>query len=156
MQFWPKTRNQWIAAGAVAVGALVFLYFFTDFFRGHAVEVSFENASQNAVFVYIDNTGRHGDSTATERLKTTTGGETPLGLEIGPGATRSFGPAVGLGDMATLHISPINAARVVDTAHVHDCAMDTVSLKRIEVPSLHVKMKWSGPSCPNPAFDVTH
>ena len=142
--FIPKTRGQWIATVAAVLAAVLVLYFFTDVFKGHAVEVSLENASASAVFAYIDNTGRHGKSTATVKLKTKTGGETPLGLLIQPTTTRSFGMAVGIGDSPTLHVLPVDEAGAADRAGAIDCPFDTVQLKKLEVPSLHVKIRWAG------------
>ena len=145
--FIPKTRNQWIAVGALAVAVLCFLYFFTDTFRGQAVEVSVENASVKPIFAYIDNTGRHGKNTATDVLPTTTSEHTPSGLLIQPGKIRSFGTAIGLGDSPTLHVLAITDEGMADTASMSDCVFDTISLKKLEIPSQHIKIKWSGTNC---------
>ncbi|MBX7134172.1 MAG: hypothetical protein K1X67_15985 [Fimbriimonadaceae bacterium] len=144
---FPRTKSQWIATGILVVVVVLFLYFFTGTFRGQAVEVSVENASLKPVFVYIDNTGRHGENTPTIKLRTTTNAETPSGLLIQPGTTRSFGTAVGLGDSPTLHVLPVTGGGLVDNSGLSDCVFDTISLKKLEIPSLHVKLKWTGAAC---------
>src|SRR5689334_23651879 len=108
----PKTRGQWIVTIIGIVVVLLFLLLFTKVFQGQAVEVSVENASQKPVFAYIDNTGRHGDSTPTTTLATSAGGKTPAGLLIQPGTTRSFGTAVGLFDSPTLHVLAVGDSAV--------------------------------------------
>lgn len=143
----PKTKGQWIAAVTAAIAILFFLHFFTRTTRGEAVEVSVENASPKTVFAYIDNTGRHGSSTATQKLRTTANAETPSGLLLHPGTTRSFGTAVGLGDSPTIHVVPVNEQNIADLSGRNDCPFDTVSLRKLEIPSLHAKIKWNGSAC---------
>lgn len=138
---FPRTKGQWIAAGVLVVVAVLFLFIFTGTFRGQAVEVSVENASQKSVFVYIDNTGRHGENTKAVRLKTTTDAETPPGLLIQPETTRSFGTAVGLFDSPTLHLFPVTESGLADHSGIIDCPFDTISWGKFEVPSLHARGK---------------
>ena len=144
---FPRTKGQWIAVVVLTILAILLLYRYTNVFQGQAVELSVENASQKAIFVHVDNTGRHGQSTPTVKLKTTMKGETPAGLLIQPGTTRSFGTAVGLGDSPTLHIWPVTESGLADTLGVSDCAFDTISWKKIEIPSIHAKVKWTGSRC---------
>lgn len=144
----PKlTRNQWIAVGVLAVIAVLLSMKLTRWWDGEAIEVSVENAGPTPVFAYIDNTGRHGSSTPTEKLQTTDGKQTPSGLLLKPTQTRSFGTAVGLGDSPTLHVLPIKADSRADATLTNDCAFDTVSIKKLEMPSRHIKIKWTGKAC---------
>lgn len=144
----PKlTRNQWIAVGALAVIAVLLTMRLTRWWDGEAIEVSVENAGPTPVFAYIDNTGRHGSSTPTEKLQTTDGKQTPNGLLLKPTQTRSFGTAVGLGDSPTLHVLPVNASSRADATLTNDCTFDTVSLKKLEMPARHIKIKWTGNAC---------
>ncbi len=141
------TRNQWIAVGVLVLTAVILSMTFTRWWNGEAIEVSVENAGTKPVFVYIDNTGRHGSSTPVEKLQTTDGKQTPSGLLLKPTQTRSFGTAVGLGDSQTLHVLHVNDDSRVDATLTNDCAFDTVSLQKLEVPSRHIKLKWTGKSC---------
>lgn len=144
----PKlTRNQWIAVGVLVVIAVILSMKFTRWWDGEAIEVSVENAGNKPVFAYIDNTGRHGSSTSVEKLPTTDGKQTPSGLLLKPTQTRSFGTAVGLGDSPTLHVLPVNEDSRADATLTNDCAFDTVSLKKLEVPARHIKLKWTGKGC---------
>jgi len=130
--------------GAVVI---VFLYWFTKVFQGHAVEVSVQNASSGDIFAHIDNTGRHGEGTDIISLTTTDQSKTPPGLRVPAGTTRSFGFAVGFFDSPTLHVWPLSNPEVADPAKVQDCAFDTISFKKLEIPSIHVLVKWSGTGC---------
>jgi hypothetical protein len=143
----PKTRNGWIALGVSAAIIAAFLYFFTPVFRGHAVEVSLENASGVPIFAHIDNTGRHGDGTTVDTLTTTNNSRTPPGLRIGSQTTKSFGMAVGLFDSPTLHVWSITEGGAADANRVNDCAFDTIVYKKLEIPSIHVRLKWTGVGC---------
>lgn len=143
----PKTRAGWITLG-VAVAVIVgFLYFFTDEFHGHAVEVSVENGDQSEIFATIDNTGRHGENTAVVTMQTTGGGVTSPGVRIEPGGSRSLGLAVGLFDSPTLHVWRVNPAGRVDASQVFDCAFDTIDYSKLKLPSVHVRLKWTGHGC---------
>lgn len=146
MQLPDLTRNQWIAVAVLAVIAVLFSLIFTRWWHGEAIEVSVENGGSGTVFAYIDNTGRHGSGTAVEKLQTTAGKQTPSGLVLRPMQTRSFGMAVGLGDSPTLHVMPVNADSRADATMTNDCVFDTVALK-LEVPSRHARLKWTGKGC---------
>lgn len=144
----PKSPGQW--AGALAALAVVaaLIYFFTDVFRGKAVEVTVVNGRTEPIFAYIDKTGRHGSGATTTRMKTSHGSQTPPGLVIGVGAARSFGVAVGWGDQPTLHVLPVQGDGMsVDPAKLSDCSFDTVSLSRFSLPPWHVKVKVNTAGC---------
>jgi hypothetical protein len=143
----PKTKAGWIALSTLAILVLVFLYFFTPVFHAHAVEISFENTSAAPVFASIDNTGRHGEGTATDTLQTTVGGKTSPGLRVNPSQSRSFGFAVGLFDSPTLHVWQIREDGLAISDSVHDCPFDTVNYSKFEIPSIHKKLKWDGKNC---------
>ena len=144
---YPKSKGQWIFAGLLAAGVLTFLFIFTGTFRGQAVEVSVENFSLKPIFAYLDNTGRHGENTQTLKLQTTTNTETPSGVLIQPKTARSFGTAVGLGDSPTLRVLHVTESGLADISSLNDCPFDTISLRKLEIPSLHVKIKWTGEAC---------
>jgi hypothetical protein len=146
----PKTRAGWIALAVVSAVVIVFLFFFTKVFQGHAVEVSVQNASTNDIFAHIDSTGRHGEGTETTALTTSNHSTTPPGLRVPAGTTRSFGFAVGFFDSPTLHIWPISEHDVADPSKVQDCVFDTLSFKKLEIPSTHVLIKWSDTGCERP------
>jgi hypothetical protein len=143
----PKTRTGWIALIIGTCIVIAFLYFATNVFKGHAIEVSVENAGTKDIFAHIDNTGRHGENTDTISLKTTNGSSTPPGLRISPGTTRSFGMAVGLFDSPTLHVWSINDGGIADSTQITDCTFDTVSYQKLQIPSIHVTLKWNGSHC---------
>lgn len=147
MVFPKLTRNQWIAVAGLIVVAVIFSMRFTNWWDGEAIEVSVENAGTKPVFAYIDNTGRHGSSTPVEKLQTIDGKQTPGGLLLKPTQTRSFGTAVGLGDSPTLHVLPVNDDSRADAALANDCAFDTLSIQKLEVPARHIKLKWNGKGC---------
>ena len=147
MELLKLTKNQWITFAVLGVVAVLLSMKFTRWWDGEAIEVSIENAGTTAIFAYIDNTGRHGSDTPVEKLQTTEGKQTPSGLLIKPTQTRSFGPAVGLGDSPTLHVLPVNADSRADATLTSDCAFDTLSLKKLEVPARHVKLKWTDKGC---------
>lgn len=69
--------------------ASVALYTNPGLIGGHTVAVSVENAGPNAVFAYLDNTGRHGENTEAETLEMSGNRRTMPGLIIGAGKTRS-------------------------------------------------------------------
>lgn len=143
----PKlTRNQWVAVSIAVILGVIFSLTFTSWWEGQAIEVSVENAGTKPIFAYIDNTGRHGDSTLVENLQMTDGKRTPSGLTIRPTQTRSFGTAVGLGDSPTLHVLPITEDLRADAALTNDCVFDTLALK-FELPARHIKIKWTGNGC---------
>lgn len=149
----PKlTLKQWTIIGVAAVIGLGLILLFTPIGKGEAVEVSVENSGPSAIFVYIDNTGRHGRSTQTQRLPTTTNSETPEGLLIQPNVSRSFGMAVGMGDTPTLHVLPITSDMRVDESKKHDCPFDTAKVGNLHAPPWHVKVKWHGNGCNPPEY----
>lgn len=144
----PKlSKNQWIAVGVLVVIAVIISMRFTSWWKGEAIEVSVENAAIKTIFVYIDNTGRHGDNTPIDKLQTTEGNQTPSGILLKPAQTRSLGTAVGLGDSPTLHILPVTDGLRVDAAQTNDCVFDTVSFQKLEIPARHIKLKWTGKGC---------
>jgi hypothetical protein len=141
------TRREWMVAIGVLLLALLAAYFFTPIFRGHAVEVSLENAGPSDIFSHIDNTGRHGPGTNTVALRTTSDVLTPPGELVRSGQSRSFGMAVGLLDSPTLHIWRVVREGVVEAEPFKDCPFDTVRLAKLQMPSFHVKMIWTGREC---------
>lgn len=141
------TRNQWIAVAVLVTVAVILSMKFTRWWDGEAIEVSVENAGTKPIFAYIDNSGRHGSSTRVEMLQTIDGKQTPSGLLLRPTQTRSFGTAVGLGDAPTLHVLPVNDQSRADAALAIDCAFDTLSIQKLEMPARHVKLKWNGKAC---------
>jgi len=141
------TARQWLAIAVVVVIGLILAKLGTEWLDGKAIEVSLENASGKPVFAYIDNTGRHGSNTVVRTVPTVQGAQTPSGLLVQPAQTRSFGPAVGLFDSPTLHIVDVSEALIADSAHINDCTFDTFSLKKFEMPSRHVKLKWTDKGC---------
>ena len=143
----PKTPGGWISFATIAVLVLLFLYFFTPVMRGHAVEISVENDGSSDIFAAIDNTGRHGDETNVERIHTDTGDLTPPGIRINKGLLKSFGMAVGLGDSPTLHVWLVSDQGTADSNRVSDCPFDTVNWAKLQLPSIHVKLKWTGQRC---------
>ena len=144
-----KIRARWIALTLAAAAILVLLYF-KGVLTGHAVEVSLSNRGNKEIFATIDSTGRHGE-VLVERMRTTGGQTTSPGLRIPPGGyPRSFGLAVGFFDSPTLHVWEVTAAGLADDAHRSDCTFDTVDyneLKQRELPSLHVRLKWTDNKC---------
>ena len=143
----PKTRGGWIALGIAAAVVLAVLYFFTDVFKGHAVEVSVVNGGPTEIFASIDNTGRHGENTDVVTMKTVNGASTSPGVRITVGGTRSFGMAVGFFDSPTLHVWEVMQTGLIDTARGVDCAFDTIEYNKFKLPSPHVKLKWTGHAC---------
>lgn len=144
----PKlSKNQWIAVGVVVVVVVILSIKFTRWWDGEAIEISVENAGTKPVFVYIDNTGRHGNNTSIDKLPTTEGSQTPDGIFLKPAQTRSLGTAVGLGDSPTLHILPVTDDLHADATQTNDCVFDTVSLQKLEIPARHIKLKWNGKGC---------
>jgi hypothetical protein len=147
VEFPKLTRTQLIVAAVVLLLAVLASMKFTRWWHGEAIEVSLENAGATPIFVYLDNTGRHGSSTHTESLQTTDGRQTPSGLLVKAGQTRSLGPAVGLGDSPTLHTLPVDGNSRADSTMTSDCVFDTVSLQKLEIPARHIKLKWTGKEC---------
>jgi hypothetical protein len=143
----PKTRAGWIGLSTAVLVVLAFLYFTTDVFKGHAVEVSVQNAGTTEIFASIDNTGRHGETTDVMTMLTTGGKTTSPGLRINEGGIRSFGLAVGFFDSPTLHVWEITSTGLADDSKVYDCAFDTIEYSNFKLPSPHVKLKWTGHAC---------
>lgn len=143
----PSTKKGWIILCSGGALALTLLYFVTDVFKGHAVEVSVDNVGQTEIFASIDNTGRHGENTNVVRLNTVNGGLTPSGLRIKSGVSRSFGMAVGFFDSPTVHIWEITETGLADGSQVYDCVFDTVQYHKLQIPTLHIKLKWTGHAC---------
>jgi len=143
----PKTRAGRIALAIAAVALAVFLYFFTGVWRGHAIEVTVVNGGEREIFASIDNTGRHGENTEVVRMHLSDGALTSPGIRIQPSGIRSLGLAVGLFDSPTLHVWEINPGDLVDASRVYDCAFDTFEYRKFKLPSLHVKLKWTGHGC---------
>jgi hypothetical protein len=145
----PKTPKQWVVAvAAVLAIASVAVYTNPGLVRGHTVAVSVENGGPNAVFAYLDNTGRHGENTETETLEMSGDRRTPPGLVIEAGKTRSFGLAVGLFDQPTLHIYMIaEGGKAVDTTSLTDCVFEAWTLSDPKLPPWHVKVRWSTSGC---------
>ncbi|MCE2660457.1 MAG: hypothetical protein LW854_19805 [Rubrivivax sp.] len=145
----PKTPKQWLVAVAVVLAiASVALSTNPGLIRGHTVAVSVENAGPNAVFAYLDNTGRHGENTETATLEMSGDRRTPPGLVIGVGKMRSFGLAVGLFDQPTLHVYAIaEGGKAVDTASLTDCVFEAWTLSDPKLPPWQVKVRWSASGC---------
>ena len=146
------TPKQWTIVGVAAAIVVGLILFFTPIGKGEAVEVSVENAGPSAVFVFIDNTGRHGRSTQTQRLPTTTNSQTPDGLLIQPNGSLSFGMAVGMGDTPTLHVLPVTSDSRADVSKRRDCPFDTAKVGNLHAPPWHVKVTWHGNGCNPPEY----
>lgn len=145
----PKTPKQWVFAVAVVTAiAIVAVYANPGLIRGHTVAVLVENGESNAVFAYLDNTGRHGENTETETLAMSGGRQTPPGLVIEAGKTRSFGLAVGLVDQPTLHFYGIaEGGKEVDSDSLTDCVFEAWTLSDPKLPPWHVKVRWTASGC---------
>lgn len=144
-----KSPPLWAAKAVfVVVIALVAVYMSPGLIKGHTVAVSVENAGPNAVFAYIDNTGRHGENTETVTRAMAGDRRMPPGLVIEAGTTRSFGLAVGLFDQPTLHVYAIAKGGItVDTASLTDCVFEAWTLSDPKLPPWHVKVRWSASGC---------
>lgn len=147
MGFPKLSKKQWIIVGVLLIVAIIFSVRFTRWWNGEAIEISVENAGIKPVFVYIDNTGRHGENIHIDKIKTTEGNQTPSGILLKPNQTRSFGTAVGLGDSPILHILPVTNDLLADETQTNDCVFDTISLQKLEIPNRHIRLKWTGKSC---------
>jgi hypothetical protein len=147
MELSKLTRNQWIALGLLVAIVILMSVKFTRWWHGEAIEISVQNASDKPIFVYIDNTGRHGISTLVDKIQTTKGDRAPDGLLLKPTQTRSFGTAVGLGDSPTLHVLPVTDDARADATLTNDCVFDTVSFKKLQIPAHHIKLIWTGKGC---------
>lgn len=143
----PKTRAQWIGAGVAVLLIVLFLKLFTGVFDGRAVEVSVSNAGDRPVFAYLDNTGRHGEGAAVTTVKTASGVELPSGILVPPDSNLSLGTAVGVFDAPTLHYYRVNADGLADPNSRNDCAFDTISWQKLEIPSRHVRLTVKDKSC---------
>ncbi len=76
-------------------------------FKGQAVEVEITNTTKKPIYVWVDDTGRHNDKVKTDTVNGADKKPLPPGLVVDPGATRSFGECVGIGDKPTLHVIPM-------------------------------------------------
>src|SRR4051794_25128331 len=78
-------------------------------FEGKAVEVSAVNRSSQTLYVYVDDTGRHGEKVKMDSAKATNGKDNlPPGLILKPGQDRTFGECVGGTDVPTIHLFVLN------------------------------------------------
>jgi hypothetical protein len=76
-------------------------------FKGKAVEIEVTNNTRKPVYAWVDDTGRHGDKVKPDKVNGADGKALPPGLVVAPGATRTFGECVGVGDVPTIHFVPL-------------------------------------------------
>ena len=143
----PTTKGQWIAIIILALLLAVFLAIYTRFFQGEAVEVSIVNATIQPIFAYIDNSGRHGANVQVQPKRAKDGTMTAPGLDAPAGTTKTFGLAVGLFDMPTMHVLSVDATGIVDKSQASECVFSTFSFRKLEFPSFQARVKWTPQGC---------
>ena len=82
-------------------------------FEGKAIEISAVNKSKQTLYIYVDDTGRHGDKVKVDSAKAMNGKDNlPPGRVFAPGQDRTFGECVGGTDVPTIHVFVLNAKGV--------------------------------------------